>query len=313
MNSYDLCLAWYWEYDVDFVRMVESACATRGVSLWQVTPESLLRTIRSLQAQEIKPAMLFDRANDDLRFDPVRKWAQGNGVYYINPPDVAFKAEQKDEFHHLLVENCISVPRTIVLPPFLDHHLLDPLDLSPLGVPFVAKPAYAGGGTGVALNLSNWEQVLEARINVPNQRYLLQSHIETRMIDGRQSWFRVYYCDGRIYPCWWDTDTHITAPVTAYEEARHSLGKLREITRLIGRLSRLDIFSTEIALTPEGDFVAVDYVNDSIDLRAQSKAVDGVPDIVLWFIAYALVGLVERRRKLETKTLPTAMGKNTEK
>jgi hypothetical protein len=302
MNHYDLCLTWYWEYDVDFVRMVESACAIRGVSLWQVTPDNLLNTIRLLQSQELIPGILFDRGNDDLRFDPIRKWAQDNGIYYINPPEVAFKAEQKDQFHHVLVENDINVPKTIVLPSFLDQHLLEPVDLNPLGVPFVAKPAYAGGGAGVALNLSSWEQVLEARIHVPNQRYLLQSHVQTRMIDGRQTWFRVYYCDGRIYPCWWETDTHIATPVTAYEEARHSLGKIRDITRLIARLSGLDIFSTEIAVTPEGDFVAVDYVNDSIDLRAQSKAGDGVPDLVLWFIAYALVGLVEHRRKSVKKT-----------
>jgi len=283
--------------------MVESACNTRGVSLWQVTPDNLLHAVRSLQSQEVMPAILFDRGNDDLRFDPIRNWAQENGIYYINPPVVAFKAEQKDQFHHTLVENGIHVPKTIVLPSFLDNHLLDPMDLSLLGIPFVAKPAYAGGGAGVALNLSNWEQVLEARINVPNQRYLLQSNVKTRMINGRQTWFRVYYCDGRIYPCWWETDTHIAAPVTAYEEARHGLGKIRDITRVIARLSGLDIFSTEIALTPEDDFVAVDYINDSIDLRAQSKAVDGVPDLVLWFIAYALVGLVERRRKSEKKTL----------
>jgi hypothetical protein len=58
----------------------------------------------------------------------------------------------------------------------------------------------------------------------------------------------------------------------------------------------LDIFSTEIALTPEGEFVAVDYINDSIDLRAKSKAVDGVPDIVLSYIANALVELVVRKK-----------------
>jgi hypothetical protein len=42
------------------------------------------------------------------------------------------------------------------------------------------------------------------------------------------------------------------------------------------------LFSTEITLTPDGRFVIVDYVNDPIDLRLQSKALDGVPnDIVL--------------------------------
>jgi len=295
MIHYDLCLPWYWEYDVDFVRMIESACASRGISLVQVTPNTLLQTIRSLQSQEIQFSVFFDRANDDLRFDPIRKWAANNGVYYINPPEVAFKAEQKDAFHQILLDHGISVPETIVLPSFLDHHLLDPVDLSSLGVPLVAKPVYAGGGTGVSLDLYNWEQVLEARIQVPNQRYLLQSHVHTQMFNGRQTWFRVYYCGGKIYPCWWETDTHAASPVTAYEEARFGLSKLRDITHQIAKLSGLDLFSTEIALTPEGEFVAVDYINDSIDLRAQSKALDGVPDIVLWYIAFSLAGLVEQK------------------
>ena len=45
------------------------------------------------------------------------------------------------------------------------------------------------------------------------------------------------------------------------------------------RICKLDWFSTEIALTLE-EFVVVDYVNDGIDTRVQSKAVDGVPDEV---------------------------------
>jgi glutathione synthase/RimK-type ligase-like ATP-grasp enzyme len=305
MNHYDLCLVWYWEYDLDFVRMVESACASRGISLWQVTPDAIIPAIRSLQAKEIKPVVFFDRANDDMRFEPIRKWAQENGTYYINPPKVAFTAEQKDEFHYNLIKNGINVPMTIILPSFLDRQLLDPVDITSLGVPFVAKPSYAGGGAGVALDLTSWEQVLRARIEVPNQRYLLQSQVQTTKINGRETWFRVYYCSGKIYPCWWATDSHITAPVTAYEEARHGLGRLREITDKIASLSHLDIFSTEIALTPEGDFVAVDYINDSIDLRAKSKAVDGVPDITLRYIAYALTEFVERQKKITSD--PTNM------
>jgi len=298
MNRYDLCLTWYWEYDKEFVRMVESACEPRGVTFCQVAPDNILSAIRALQTHEIMLVNLFDRANDDIRYNPIRKWAQENGVYYINPPEKAFKAEQKDQFHYALIDNGVQVPMTIILPPFLDQQLLAPVDLTALGTPFVAKPAYAGGGTGVAMDLTTWEQVLRARIEVPDQRYLLQSHIHTKKIDGRQAWFRVFYCDGKIYPCWWATDTHIAAPVTSYEEARYDLGRLREITTTIAKLSGLDLFSTEIALTPEGKFIAVDYVNDNIDLRAKSKAVDGVPDVVLQHIANALVDFVARRNNL---------------
>ena len=70
---------------------------------------------------------------------------------------------------------------------------------------------------------------------------------------------------------------------------------LRGITQRIASLCKLDWFSTEIALTLE-QFVVVDYVNDGIDTRIQSKAVDGVPDEVMQGITSQLVGLVASRK-----------------
>ena len=43
----------------------------------------------------------------------------------------------------------------------------------------------------------------------------------------------------------------------------------------------LDFFSTEIALTSEGRFVTVDYVNEICDMRLQSGHADGVPDALV--------------------------------
>ena len=44
------------------------------------------------------------------------------------------------------------------------------------------------------------------------------------------------------------------------------------------------------------EFVVVDYVNDGIDTRIQSKAVDGVPDEVMQGITSQLVELVALRK-----------------
>ena len=67
---------------------------------------------------------------------------------------------------------------------------------------------------------------------------------------------------------------------------------LHEITQRIASICKLDWFSTEIALTLE-EFVVVDYVNDGIDTRVQSKAVDGVPDEVMQNIAEQLVRIAK--------------------
>jgi hypothetical protein len=52
------------------------------------------------------------------------------------------------------------------------------------------------------------------------------------------------------------------------------------------------LFSTEITLTPDGRFVIVDYVNDPIDLRLQSKAFDGVPNDIVRDITERLAEFV---------------------
>jgi hypothetical protein len=57
-------------------------------------------------------------------------------------------------------------------------------------------------------------------------------------------------------------------------------------------LCGLELFSTEVTLTPDGLFVVVDYVNDQIDLRLQSKTPDGVPDDIVRDVAARLATLV---------------------
>jgi hypothetical protein len=106
------------------------------------------------------------------------------------------------------------------------------------------------------------------------------------------AWFRVLYCTGKVYPCWWDNETHIYTDVTLNEEACYNLGSLRSLTSAIAALCGLTLFSTEIAITSDGRFVIVDYVNDPIDLRLQSKAIDGVPDPIVMDITERLVELI---------------------
>jgi hypothetical protein len=80
--------------------------------------------------------------------------------------------------------------------------------------------------------------------------------------------------------------------VTEQEEYRYELSSLHDITQRIASICKLDWFSTEIALTLE-EFIVVDYVNDGIDTRIQSKAVDGVPDEVMENISKQLVRLAK--------------------
>jgi hypothetical protein len=292
---FDLCLPWYWEYDIDFVHFVEKACHEQGLSLWQITPDNLLESISALYKGERTFNTLLDRSQGEDRFLPINNWAKENNKKRINPAELSAWSEDKATMHLELINSGLHTPYTIILPPFLEKPTLPEIDLSPLGSQFVIKPSHGGGSEGVVLGASSLDQILRARMEYPSQKYLVQSTITPRTINGRPAWFRVFYAVGNTYPCWWHPLTHVYAPVTNSEENKFDLSQLHDITRSIASLCRLDWFTTEIALTLD-DFIVVDYVNDQIDTRVQSKAVDGAPDEIMQSIAGRLAGLARQNQ-----------------
>jgi hypothetical protein len=288
---YDLCLPWYWEYDDIFVGMVERACIEEGISLWQIKPDNLLESITTLYKGVLTFKTLLHRGQGEPIFDPIPRWAFEHGVKRINPAEVSAWSEDKATMHLELINAGLHTPYTILLAPFLEQPIIPQLDLTPLGESFVIKPSNGGGGEGVILGASSMEEILQARMEFPEQKYLIQAHVTPRTIEDAPAWFRIFYAKGVTYPCWWDTDTHIYAMVTAEEETQYRLGSLRDVTQRIASICKLDWFSTEIALTD--NLIVVDYVNDEIDTRVQSQALDGVPDEIMNNIAIQLVKIAK--------------------
>ncbi len=293
MTHYDLCLPWYWEYDDAFVGMVERACVEQGRTLWQVTPTNLLEAITALYKGEVNFGTLLDRAQGDIRFEPINRWASEHGARYINPRELSLWSEDKATMHLELIQAGLNTPHTILLPPFIEQPVAPSFDLTPLGDRFVIKPSNGGGGEGVILGASSMEQIMRARTEFPTHKYLIQAIVQPRLLEGRVAWFRCYYAAGEAFPCWWHPETHVFAVVTAEEKARYGLDRLWGDTKRIASICKLDWFSTEIALAE--DFVVVDYVNDGIDTRVQSRAADGVPDEIMQNIADRLVQLTKER------------------
>jgi hypothetical protein len=293
MLTYDLCIAWNWEYDTDFIGLLDQACRERGLSLLQVTPGNLEHIIYQLNAQEISFGAFFDRASEaDERFLPLVRLANESGVRFINSHEYAVRAADKSVMHPVLIHAGLHTPYTIVLPSWDEQPEVEQADLSPLGEHFVIKPACGSGGDGVLRQAASWAQVLEARREHHFDKYLLQACIEPKILGDRPAWFREIYCTGKIYICWWSHRNGIYIPVTPEEENCHELGPLYDAGLKLAEISGLDLFSTEIAYTPDDLFVVVDYVNDPIDLRMQSNAMDGVPDWMVQDITRRLAEMV---------------------
>jgi len=293
--AYDLCLAWNWEYDAAFVGLLEEACSSRGLSLLEATPVLLPEILEALQAGKTSFSAFLDRASEaDPRFLSLVEWSAAHNVLQINPHDKSVHAINKASMHLEFITAGIHTPHTIILPPHDKSPQIGPLDFSPLGDSFIAKPAHGGGGEGVVFEVSSFAQVLAARQAFPHDYYLLQAHIVPAEAAGRRAWFRVLYCGGKVYRFWWDMATPVYVLIREDEEREFGLAPLTETTLTIARVCGLDLFSTEIALTPGGVFVVVDYVNNPIDLRLQSAAHDGVPDETVRDIAVRLADLVCR-------------------
>ncbi len=285
MNAFSLAIAWNWEFDQDFVAGIERACASRSVTTYLINPDNLKATLSELGGGMLKFHAFFDRASDaDPEFFPLVKILAQAGTYCINPWDQVVHAVDKATMHLELIAHGIHVPRTIILPPFNLNGVIevDVARLDELGRPFVIKPANTtGGGTGVVLGATAVHQILEARKEHRNDKYLVQSMIVPKLLGGKRAWFRVYSVFDAIIPCWWDDTTHMYSELSCADEEAYGLGGLRTTMEAIRKICGLDFFSSEIALTGDGTFTVVDYVNEVCDMRLQSKYYNGAPDAVV--------------------------------
>jgi len=294
MIRYDLCVAWNWEYDAEFVMLLDVACRSYGLCLLQITPDNFEDLVERIFNHEITFRAFLDRASDtDERFVSIAQWANSHTVYCINPYEQASRTWDKATMHSAFINAGLHVPSTIILPSYEEQPVLPPLDLSPLGDSFTIKPSQGSGGEGVIKEATSMDQVLIARQEYPTDKYLLQAYVVPVQLGSRPAWFRILYCAERVFPCWWDTDSYIFTPLISSEEIRYNLHSLHNITVSIARLCELDLFSTEIALTSDDLFVVVDYVNDQIDLRLKSNAIDGVPDDIVHNIVERLASVVK--------------------
>ncbi len=288
---YDLCLPWYWEYDNVFVQMIELACKENGLTLWQITPDNLLNAITALYTGSISYKTLLHRGQGDKRFDLIPRWGLEHGAKRINPHEVSKWSEDKATMHLELIHAGLHTPYTILLSPFLEQPVIQEIDLTTLGKNFVIKPSNGGGGEGVILGANSLDEILQARMEFPEQKYLIQANVTPKIINESPAWFRVFYANGEVYPCWWHPQTWVHKKLSVNDEDEFLLTNLKQVTKRIASICKLDWFSTEIALADE--FIVVDYVNDEIDTRVQSVAVDGVPDDVIENIAKQLVKIAK--------------------
>ncbi|OGD14565.1 MAG: hypothetical protein A2V76_10075 [Candidatus Aminicenantes bacterium RBG_16_63_14] len=288
-SRYDLALTYDWEYDKDFIRLVEESARGRGLTTLTVPPAGAGRVLEAFSSGELDFRVLLDRASGAAPdFVGLQALAAERGRDVIEGLDRIRWASDKATMHLEFLTAGILTPYTVILPAFAAEPDigLKPEELAPLGVPFFIKPANTtGGSVGVVADAAGPADVLAARRTYPADKYLLQEKIIPEARDGKRFWFRGFFVLGEVYLTWWDDRTHLYAELGYDEAAALGLDPIYAIVRTIARVSRLRFFSTEVARDVRGRLLVVDYVNEICDMRLRSAHPDGVPDAVVARIA----------------------------
>jgi hypothetical protein len=288
-SRYDLALAYDWEYDGDFIRLVEEAARGRGLATLAVPPAEVVRVLEGFRSGQLDFGVLLDRASGaSPEFIALQALAAEKGRDVIEGLDKLRWASDKATMHLEFLTAGLRTPYTVILPSFASRPDAEPRpeELALLGVPFVIKPANTtGGSVGVIADAAGPADIPAARRTYPADKYLLQEKVIPESRDGRRFWFRGFFVLGEVHLTWWDDRTHVYAELGYDEAAARGLEAIYAIVRTIARVSRLRFFSTEIARDVRGRLLVVDYVNDICDMRLRSAHPDGVPDAVVERIA----------------------------
>lgn len=298
-KTFHLAIAWNWEFDSDFITGIEQECVVRKISTYRIDNNHLPQVLKSLKQGELAFQVFYDRASDaNPEYLPLVRWMEEHTICLINPYHRVIHAIDKATMHLEFITNGLYVPNTIILPPYNEQRCtsLCEDELKQISIPLVIKPANTtGGGTGVILNATTLQEVIKARLEHKNDKYLVQETVVPKLFDGKRAWFRVYFAFGEIIPCWWNDKTHRYTELTTEEEICYQLQGLRNSMETIQRICGLDFFSSEIAITESGKFVVVDYVNEVCDMRLQSKYFNGALDAIVHKIEQLIAEHVKTR------------------
>jgi len=311
----ELGVAWEWEYDAGFIDKLENACRRNDLSICLIAPTNVAEVTARYFKEQLTFRYFLDRGSDARReFEPLARLVAGGGARFINHYRHLKRCLDKATMHLEFITAGLNVPYTIILSPYQNEPEIKITDLARLGRSFIIKPAVGAGGTGVVVGAETLAEVLVARQSQDDQKFLLQEKIEPVLLGDGRAWFRVYYVLGQTFLSWWNDITHVYRRVEPKEENEFYLSPLRAIISKIARIARLDFFSAEVALTADGRFVVIDYVNDVCDMRLQSLYPDGVPDRLVDDIVAGIVNYIVAQQfyqfsgiKSSTTNLATAV------
>ena len=291
--SYDLIVLWDWEYDYDFIVRLIKEAENKDLKARSFGPGEMEYFARLATEDGIHCRMVVDRASDVYpALVLLLQVLQSQGALLVNDPKAIAWCHDKATMHLELLQRDVAVPYGIIASTNDHPESLSIMALEKLGVPFVIKPSHGGGSEGVILDAESAEDIASAIQTSRTGKVLLQEKVLPVMMGERRGWFRIFYILGQVIPCWWDDLTHLYSVVTTDNLHPSYILKFEEIVCSIANISRMNFFTTEIAVEQNNKLVAVDFVNEMCDLRFQSSHCDGIPDDVIQLVILKLISFL---------------------
>ncbi len=301
METFDLGIVWDNELDNEFVNDLNDRALKEGVKPYLIHAYNFCSSLKDITEGELSFHCFFDRSLDDSStFGGLADFLKKKDINFINHPDNAKKSTDKFKTHFKFRSHDIPVPKTVLLRPEEDKKTLE-LKIKFVSKPFILKPADGSSGEGVVLDAQSLDDILRLKERFGNTAYLVQEKITPINLENKPAWFRVFYCLGKINPCWWNPLTRIHDILTIKEIYRFGLYDMWWLTKMIHTVSGLDFFSVEMAMRSNEKFIVVDYVNDQPDMRKKSKFKDALPDEIVDKVISNIIAFVKQKQEKAKK------------
>lgn len=293
-HTYDLGIAWGDPVHAPFADAVSKAAKAAGLTFLEVTYNNLPDMFTAALDGKLACKTFIDRGGiDHPGFFGVALALYERGTRVLNDPRALLHASSKTTLIDLFKKEGLPVQRTVIIPGTSRDQkqagVANTRDLNAIikevGIPFTIKPAYGGYADEVMLNAYTSADI-ENYINEDStEDVLVQEFVVPGTSGRRMAWFRILYAAGLVEPFWWNPQNHFYEPL----ENETLKADVVPMVERIADITKLDLFSTEIAIDHKGDYVIIDYANHPMDLNAQDLANNCVPRDAIVRIAENLV------------------------
>lgn len=294
MDIFDLGISWNWQLDSEFVQGLNDQALKANLKPYLVHSYNYYRSLRDITDGIISFKFFLDRTLDDgSPLSKIADFLKTKNFNFINRPEKIEKSLDKAFIHQEFINNNISVPKTV----FLGTKATQPLEsqIKSFPKPFVVKLVDNSFGKTVSLEAGSLDDVLKLRVRYGNINCFVQEKINPTFLGNKLSSFKVIFCLGEIFPCWWHLLSHNYDIISKADTDKFKLDVLSSIAANIARVCSLDFFAADIVLDKKNNFYVVNYADAWPDMRRKSKFNDGVPDEVVDKVISRVVSFIKEK------------------